>query len=427
MGLYKQAESAGFLDRVLGWVGLLRRSAVTSDFLIGAGKGQRAASGVLVDLERAMRAAPFKQGLRLVSSALAGLPLSLYQRKENGDKKIKLSSDPRYGMVHRRPNRRMSSFVFRRTMQAQALATGNAYAEILRGDQLEPRALVPLPVGGTHPIRVLEDGNVLYSATRADRKQAELHSDNVIHISALGFDGLQGRDEISDAKDTLGVTLAAEQFAGTFYGNGATLGGILKTEQTIDEPTALQYAEAFNKNHQGAANAHAVSVMGHGLDYASVGVEPEKGQMLESRKFQVLETARILGVQPHLLFDLERATFSNIEQQSLDFVLYSLLPWLVQWEQELGRKLLTLAEQDDLFFGFNVAGLLRGDQASRYAGYAVGRQWGWLSVNDIRRLEDMDTIGAAGDQYLVPLNMDSAGDDAGESEIPRALRSVVGS
>ena len=406
----------GIFDRMLSVVGLVRRSVVPSEFLIGARNGVRSAAGALVDVNAAMKSAPFKQGIRLVSSTIGSLPLFLYEYSAGNDNTSKLTSDVRYRLLHSRPNRRMTSFVFRRTLQALVMTQGNAYAEVIRAPDMSPVSLELLPAGGTKPVRVLEDGSLLYSVTRAGGRVAdELHGDNVLHLSGLGFDGLQGRDEVQDASETLGLNIASEQFASTFYGNGATLGGILKTDQAIDKETAKAYAEQFNANHQGSAKAHGVSVTGHGLEYKPVGVEPEKGQMLESRKFQVLETARQMGVQPHLLFDLERATFSNIEQQSLEFVIYTLLPVLVMWEQELNRKLLTPAEEGKRFFGFKVDALLRGDQASRYAGYAIGRQWGFLSVNDIRRLEDMNPIGPAGDQYLVPANMGDSASAGGKS------------
>ncbi|MPN11340.1 hypothetical protein SDC9_158641 [bioreactor metagenome] len=203
------------------------------------------------------------------------------------------------------------------------------------------------------------------------------------------------------AKNAIGLAIATEEYGAKFFANGAAPAGVLEHPGTIKDP--LRVKESWNSAYQGSANAHKIAVLEEGMKYTPIGIAPEQAQFLETRKFQINEIARIFRVPPHMLADLEKSSFSNIEQQSLEFVKYTLDPWVVRWEQSMCRVLFSESEKPTYFIKFNVDGLLRGDYASRMSGYATARQNGWMSANDIRELENLDRISPdlGGDLYLI--------------------------
>lgn len=227
----------------------------------------------------------------------------------------------------------------------------------------------------------------------------------VLHIPGLGFDGLVGYSPIAMAKNAIGLAIATEEYGAKFFANGAAPSGVLEHPGTIKDPSRVR--EAWQSQFGGSSNSGKVAVLEEGMKYTPISISPEQAQFLETRKFQINEIARIFRVPPHMVGDLEKSSFSNIEQQSLEFVKYTLDPWVVRWEQSIMRGLLSPDEKKQYFAKFNVDGLLRGDYQSRMNGYAVGRQNGWMSANDIRELENMDRIPAeeGGDMYLINGNM----------------------
>ena len=232
-----------------------------------------------------------------------------------------------------------------------------------------------------------------------------LDPSDVLHIPGLGFDGLVGYSPIAMAKNAIGMAIACEEYGAKFFANGAAPSGVLEHPGTIKDPTRLR--ETWQAQYGGSNNAHRVAVLEEGMKYTPISISPEQAQFLQTRKFQINEIARIFRIPPHMIGDLEKSSFSNIEQQSLEFVKYTLDPWVIRWEQALSRSLLGEDEKKEMFFRFNVEGLLRGDYQSRMSGYATARQNGWMSANDIRTLEDMDLIPEedGGNLYLVNGNM----------------------
>ena len=232
-----------------------------------------------------------------------------------------------------------------------------------------------------------------------------LHPSDVLHIPGLGFDGLVGYSPIAMAKNAIGMAIACEEYGAKFFANGAAPGGVLEHPGTIKDPQRVR--ESWQSTFGGSGNANKIAVLEEGMKYTPIGISPEQAQFLETRKFQINEIARIFRVPPHMVGDLEKSSFSNIEQQSLEFVKYTLEPWLMRWEQSIQRSLLLDGEKPVYFVKFNVDGLLRGDYASRMQGYATARQNGWMSANDIRELENLDRIPAedGGDLYLINGNM----------------------
>lgn len=348
--------------------------------------------------------------VRILAEAVAGLPLHLYRYTEDGGKE-KAIDHPLYRLLHDEPNTEMSSFVFRETMMTHLLLWGNCYAQIIRNGKNEVVGLYPL-MPNKMTVHRDENGQLYYLYTRgADdvtngkSMTVKLGTSDVLHIPGLGFDGLVGYSPIAMAKNAIGLAIATEEFGAKFFANGAAPSGVLEHPGTIKEPGKVR--EAWQSQFGGSANSNKIAVLEEGMKYTPISISPEQAQFLETRKFQINEIARIFRVPPHMVGDLEKSSFSNIEQQSLEFVKYTLDPWVIRWEQSLSRTLFTETEKKKYFFKFNVEGLLRGDYASRMSGYATARQNGWMSANDIRELENLDRIPAeeGGDMYLVNGNM----------------------
>ena len=367
-------------------------------------------SGKTVTERSAMQITAVYSCVRILAEAIAGLPLHLYTYKEDGGKE-KAIGHPLYLLLHDEPNPEMSSFVFRETLMTHLLLWGNAYAQIIRNGKGEVVALYPLM-----PNRMTVDrdssGQLFYSyqmnnsdAPTMKAGAVILKPSDVLHIPGLGFDGLVGYSPIAMAKNAIGLAIATEEYGAKFFANGATPGGLLEYPGTVKDPDRVR--ESWNKGFSGSQNAGKVAILEEGMKYTPISIAPEQAQFLETRKFQINEIARIFRVPPHMVGDLEKSSFSNIEQQSLEFVKYTLDPWVVRWEQSLSRALFTPEEKKQYFFKFNVEGLLRGDYQSRMNGYATARQNGWMSANDIRELENLDRIPAeeGGDLYLINGNM----------------------
>ena len=345
--------------------------------------------------------------MRILSEAIASLPLNVYKYTKDGGKE-KMLDHPLYRLLHDEPNPEMTSFAFRETLMGHLLLWGNAYAQIIRNARGEVIGLYPL-MPGKMTVDRDSAGRLyyLYQKTNEDGaqlgkdSQVYLSPDKILHIPGLGFDGLVGYSPIAMAKNAIGMAIATEEYGARFFANGAAPGGVLEHPGTIKDPERVK--ESWNAAYQGAGNAHRIAVLEEGMKYTPIGISPEQAQFLETRKFQIDEIARIFRIPPHMLADLEKSSFSNIEQQSLEFVKYTLDPWVVRWEQSMCRALLSDSEKTQVFIKFNVDGLLRGDYQSRMNGYAVARQNGWMSANDIRALENMDPIPKeeGGDLYLI--------------------------
>ena len=374
-------------------------------------------SGKAVTERSAMQMTAVYSCVRILAEAVAGLPLHLYRYKEDGGKE-KALDHPLYLLLHDEPNPEMSSFVFRETFMTHLLLWGNAYAQIIRNGKGEVIALYPLM-----PNRMVVDrdihGQLYYQYTRSTEEAptmkgvtVNLPPSDVLHIPGLGFDGLVGYSPIAMAKNAIGMAIACEEYGAKFFANGAAPGGVLEHPGTIKDPQRVR--ESWQSTFGGSGNSNKIAVLEEGMKYTPIGISPEQAQFLETRKFQINEIARIFRVPPHMVGDLEKSSFSNIEQQSLEFVKYTLEPWIVRWEQSINRVLLTESEKAAYFVKFNVDGLLRGDYQSRMNGYATARQNGWMSANDIRELENLDRIPAeqGGDLYLINGNMTKL-EDAG--------------
>jgi HK97 family phage portal protein len=352
-------------------------------------------SGKAVTERSAMQISAVYACVRVLSEAIASLPLHLYRYTDKNSKE-KAIDHPLYPLLHDEPNPEMTSFIFRETLMTHLLLWGNAYAQIIRNGRGEVVALYPLMANRMRVDRD-ENGHLYYeyqmSTSDAPTMKAgtvRLTPSDVLHIPGLGFDGLVGYSPIAMAKNSIGMAMATEEYGAAFFKNGANPSGILSMPGVVKDPEKIR--SSWETGFGGSSNSNKVAILEEGMTYTPISISPEQAQFLETRKFQLDEIARIFRIPPHMIGDLEHATFSNIEHQSLEFVTYTLEPWLVRWEQSMQRSLLSPEEKKSYFIRFNVDGLLRGDYQSRMNGYSTGIQNGIFSVNDVRELENMDLL-----------------------------------
>lgn len=367
----------------------------------------RTTSGKPVNERTAMQTTAVYACVRILAEAIASLPLHVYEYQDDGGKKL-VHDHPLYYLLHDEPNPEMTSFVFRETLMSHLLIWGNAYAQIIRDGAGRVLGLYPL-LPDKMEVQRDDRGNIYYVYSRNSDENPmfkeygniKLKADDVLHIPGLGFDGLIGYSPIAMAKNAVGMTLACEEYGASFFANGANPGGVLEHPGVLKDPSKVR--ESWNSVYRGVSNAHKIAVLEEGMKYQQIGIPPEEAQFLETRKFQINEIARLYRIPPHMVGDLDKSSFSNIEQQSLEFVKYTLDPWVIRWEQSLQRSLLLPGEKGKYFIKLNVDGLLRGDYQSRMNGYAVGRQNGWFSANDIREMENMNPIPdeEGGNLYLI--------------------------
>nr|DAJ05597.1 MAG TPA: Portal [Caudoviricetes sp.] len=367
----------------------------------------RTTSGKPVNERTAMQTTAVYACVRILAEAVASLPLHVYEYQDDGGKKL-VHDHPLYYLLHDEPNPEMTSFVFRETLMSHLLIWGNAYAQIIRDGAGRVLGLYPL-LPDKMEVQRDDRGNIYYVYSRNSDENPmfkeygniKLKAEDVLHIPGLGFDGLIGYSPIAMAKNAVGMTLACEEYGASFFANGANPGGVLEHPGVLKDPSKVR--ESWNSVYRGVNNAHKIAVLEEGMKYQQIGIPPEEAQFLETRKFQINEIARLYRIPPHMVGDLDKSSFSNIEQQSLEFVKYTLDPWVIRWEQSLQRSLLLPGEKGKYFIKLNVDGLLRGDYQSRMNGYAVGRQNGWFSANDIREMENMNPIPdeEGGNLYLV--------------------------
>lgn len=367
----------------------------------------RTTSGKPVNERTAMQTTAVYACVRILAEAVASLPLHVYEYQDDGGKKL-VHDHPLYYLLHDEPNPEMTSFVFRETLMSHLLIWGNAYAQIIRDGAGRVLGLYPL-LPDKMDVQRDDRGNIYYAYSRNSDENPmfkeygdiRLKAEDVLHIPGLGFDGLIGYSPIAMAKNAVGMTLACEEYGASFFANGANPGGVLEHPGVLKDPSKVR--ESWNSVYRGVNNAHKIAVLEEGMKYQQIGIPPEEAQFLETRKFQINEIARLYRIPPHMVGDLDKSSFSNIEQQSLEFVKYTLDPWVIRWEQSLQRSLLLPGEKGKYFIKLNVDGLLRGDYQSRMNGYAVGRQNGWFSANDIREMENMNPIPdeQGGNLYLI--------------------------
>lgn len=367
-------------------------------------------AGVYVDEDVALTYAAVWICCRVIAEAISAMPWHVMQK--DGQTRRRLDGHPADWLMHVAPNPELSAYTFRETLLFWALTWGNGYAEIERDGSLRPIALWPIEPDRVRPKRD-ESGALVYDVSNSSSGRAIIPARDMFHLRGPGWNGLQGYSPIELARESISLGLACEKFGSAFFGNGASPGGVLEAPETFElSPAAKKILlEEWNAVHRGPGNFGKVAYLDGGMKYKPITIPPEDAQFLETRQHQVLEICRWYKVPPHKVYELTRATYNNVEQQQIEFLTETLVPWIVRLEQEADAKLLGPYQRGRIYTKIKPEALLRGDLKSRYDAYAVGRQWGWLSINDVRALEDLDPIPNGGDEYLTPLNMREAGAD----------------
>lgn len=345
--------------------------------------------------------------VRVITGAVSVLPLHVYRKGVDDAREDAPGSLPAVQLAVN-PNPEMVPVTFWETLIAHVLTWGNCYAEIERNGYGDPIALWPIAPNLIRPHRDGRTRQLYYESsvlTAGDRIEPK----DILHIPGLGFDGIQGYSVVGMARRSLGLAATAEEAGSAFFGDGMRPGGVLKFPGSLQDLQKMNIEEGVKTKHAGATKFGKALVLYGGLDYQSIGIPPDDAQFLQTREFQNEEVARWFNLPPHKLRDLRRATFSNIEHQGREFLTDTLLYWLTKITQEWGRKLLP-ADQPGLYAEHTTEALLKGDTPSRYTAYGLGRQWGFLSPNDIRRKENMPPIDG-GDVYHVPVNMARMGEE----------------
>lgn len=352
-------------------------------------------SGVSITKDNAMTISGVYAAVKLLSDSISSLPIHLL--KETKDKKEKDYTNPLYKLVSKEPNKLMTSYTWRQIFMPHVLLWGNAYA-VIDWDKktMRPKQLMPV-----HPSKVgveVVKGIAIYTIQLTDKKIV-VDQSNMIHFRGLG-DEIIGKSVIDYAKDNLGLGKAAEEFGSKFFSNGAAIGGVYEHPSQLSDKAYNNLQKSLERRAGGLSNSHKILILEEGMKFTTTSIPPNAAQFLETRKFSINDIARWFGVPPHMIADLERATFSNIEQQNLNFSQFSILPYVILIEQELNRKLLREDEKDTMYFKLNMDGLLRGDMASRYTAYQVGIQNGVISPNEVRKKEDLDAYDGGNDYWM---------------------------
>ena len=367
-----------------------------------ANVSRSAKSGVIVTPETALAQSAVRRCVTLTAESVAQLPCNVYRRE--GDQRERAHEHPLFDLLRNQPNQKDSAFEYFETGQGMLGVNGNHIALIERDNKSNIKELIPI-----HRDKVVimkgRDGLPYY---HIPSEKKTLHMRLVHHVKAFSLDGFQGLSPLQTSADTIGLSLAVEEHAARVFSNGTTMSGVIErpreakpieTQEGIDN-----VIDSFMGRHSGLRNIFSIAMLQEGMTFKQMAMDNEQAQLIESRKMSVSDISRLYGVPLSMLSEHAGESYKSIEQNSLNYVIYCMMPWLRRWESAMHRDLLLPSERQDYFVEFNIAGLVRGDLKTRYEAYAIARQWGWLSVNEIRRLENLAPI-KQGDVYLTPLNM----------------------
>lgn len=361
----------------------------------------RKQAGVVVSTESALTFAAVWACVRVISESLAALPWRVHRVTRDGSEPF--PDHPVDWLLHFAPNPEMTAFSFRETAASHMLLWGNAYAEVVRDLGGRPTALYLIE---PHRVQVQRnrDGVLEYLISNEAQSPTILPAANVLHWHGLSYDGLIGYSPIHLAARSIGVGMAQDEFAASYFGNGTIVGAVLKVPGSLSAEQIAQAEGHFNAKHQGPDKSFGVRIAHSGMEFQQLSMPMTDAQFLESRKFSVQEIARWFRVPPHKIADLDRATFSNIEHLDIEFARDTLTPWACRLEQETNLKLFGRNSQGKVYTRLNMNALMRGDSKARAEYYRVMLTTGVMSINEIRALEEMNSIGKPGDQHLVQIN-----------------------
>jgi HK97 family phage portal protein len=368
------------------------------------GRGSASKAGATVTEDTAMQIMAVYACVRLKSETIASLPLNMFKKRRGG--KEKAEDHPLYFLLHDIPNPEQTSFEFRQMMQVCKMICGESFAEIVRDPiTLNITELWPIPNNYVTPYYYTDTKKLAYyRIALPNGGTRDLYPEQMWHWKGLARDRTKVFKPCVLAREALGLAISAEEYGERFFSNGTNVGGVIEYANAMDEAAAKRFRESIREKYQGLGNSNRLIFLEQGSKFTAVNVPNDQAQFIDTRKFQVIEICRFFNISPDMIHDLERATFSNIEQQSIKFVVYSIRPELVCIEQSAYKDLLLPGEQKKYFFKFNVDALLRGDFKTRMDGYAVAIQNGIYSQNQVLELEDMETF-EGGDIHMVNGNM----------------------
>ena len=361
----------------------------------------------VMDTERALTLTAVWCAIRLLSESVSSLPISVFTRKPNGDK-IEDTKNPIYNLVKFKPNSYQNKITFFEFIMLSICTDGNAYARIIRNNAGRPVELICLDPDNVEV--VIKDYELFYQVN----ENGVYDASDILHFKTITDDGINGISPIDQCSKALNWSSSLEEFGSTFFSNGAKPSSILQTDRALSDTALQRLKTSFNNNYGKLRNSNSTIVLEEGLTFKPISISPEQAQFLSSRQFSIEEVARIFNVPPHLLKDLSKSSFNNIEMQSQEFVTYTLMPYITRIEQEMNLKLFRTNELGKTFVEFNVNGLLRGDVKSRTESYKTAITNGYMSINEVRRKENLNGI-KGGDKYFMQMNMttiDKIGEDA---------------
>lgn len=365
-------------------------------------QGFESSTGIDVDEDNSLTYFAVWACRKIISEDLGSVPLHLYRR--NGEARIKASNLKLYALLHDAPNGEMGAMQFRETLQGHVLSFGNAYAQIIRTLRGDPVALWPLNPANMEVGRN-ESGELIYHYRLTDSGEPKILPQNeVFHVAGLGYNGIIGYNPIKYWADTIGSGIAEQQFQGNTFKNGAFPSiAITHPAPIAPKPEGREkFRNELTKEYSGKSNTGKILTLWEGMKAEKLSMTSEDSQLIEARKLTWVQVCAIHRVPPHKVMNLYNATFSNIENQDIDYAKSTIRPWAVRWEQAINRQL--LGGTREYYAEHNLDGLVRGDLLTRYQAYAMGRQWGWLTTNNILEKENMNPV-KGGDSRLEPLNM----------------------
>lgn len=375
-------------------------------------RGNYTSAGKYVTWEDSLKVTAVFSCIRILSESISTLPLHMYKRLSGGGKE-RAYNHPLYSLLHDEPNLIMDSVEFFSYMMVCLCMRGNHVSRKIKNYLGEVTEIVPF---APDRVRIEVESNGLVYVVSTNKGELRLSSDEVFHVKGMSIDGVNGLSPIDYAKESIALAMAAEEHGARFFANGITPSGILVHPTKLSKEAGDRLKAQFRDSYGGSSNSHSMLVMEEGMKFEPISLTNEQSQFIETRKFQVSDIARWFRVPPHMIGDLERATFSNIEQQSLEFVTYTLTPWLVRIEKAIKRQLLSTKEKQKFFVEFLVDGLLRGDGLSRAQKLQIERQNGIINANEWREIENRNPLeGDDGEAYITPLNMKSGGQNSNDS------------
>ena len=379
------------------------------DFLSAMSSISRnASSGVSVSKSSALTFTAVWSAVRLLSESISILPVNVYQRQPNGDKKL-ASKNAVYNLVHNEPNYYMSSVTFFEKVMMDLCLSGNSYVQIVRNGGGTPQELLPL---NAQDINVkINNGQIFYHNRSSD---IVLDDYDVLHFKGVSQDGIMGLSPITQNANAIGWGIALEEYGSKYFTNSAKLSGVLETDRALSEQAIERLKNSFSNTYNQLQNAQSTAILEEGLSFKPITISPEQSQFLLSRIFSISEVARMFNIPTFMLQEHSKSSFNNIESLSQSYVTYTLMPYIRRMESEMNRKLFKTNEKGKIFVEWNVNGLLRGDVKSRNEAYKTGINNGFLTINEVRRKENLNSI-VDGDEHYLPLNMttiNKIGEDA---------------